>query len=250
MRQRLWQNRQEQQISEENIFSWKKEKHLSSLEGYVFFYLVMIFLNLIWSQIWSLPGWSDSRDHLSFQHASPWRPTLEYIGVCLYLCCLDSGTNMWMEESSLDASRILPDRETPTLVKLQNVKCQKIHVRDVDKTRIQGEKRFAKSRNRPWIWRGRLVLAKLLVASDVPKSHLEWPITFFLAAIQLFERLYILWTYRYITWWWEKVLAYTVLSSLQVAKVSPDGWKATELTSEVWPHNIWVQPGILERNMV
>ena len=111
-------------------------------------------------------------------------------------------------------------------------------------------KRFAKSRNQPWIWRGRLVLAKLLVASDVPKSHLEWPITFFLAAIQLFERLYILWTYRYITWWWEKVLAYTVLSSLQVAKVSPDGWKATELTSEVWPHNIWVQPGILERNMI
>ena len=48
----------------------------------------------------------------------------------------------------------------------------------------------------------------------------------------------------------KKVLAYTVLSSLQVAKVSPDGWKATELTSEVWPHNIWVQPGILERNMV
>ena len=89
--------------------------------GIWFFYLVMIFLNLIWSQIWSLPGWSDSRDHLSFQHASPWRPTLEFIGVCLYLCCLESGTNMWMEESSLDASRILPDRETPTLVKLQNV---------------------------------------------------------------------------------------------------------------------------------
>ena len=83
---------------------------------------------------------------------------------------------MWMEESSLDASRILPDRETPTLVKLQNVRCQKIHVKDFDK--IQGEKRFAKSRNWPWIWRGRLVLAKLLVASDVPKSHLEWPITF------------------------------------------------------------------------
>ena len=28
-------------------------------------------------------------------------------------------TNMWMDESSLDARRILPDRETPTLVKLQ-----------------------------------------------------------------------------------------------------------------------------------
>ena len=37
----------------------------------------------------------------------------------------------------------------------------------------------------------------------------------------------------------------TVLSSLQVAKVRPDGWNATELTSEEWPHNIWVQPGIL-----
>ena len=67
-----------------------KEKNIfPTLGGYK--YLVMIFLNLIWSQIWSLPGWSDSRDHLSFQHASPWRPTLEFIGVCLYLCCLESG---------------------------------------------------------------------------------------------------------------------------------------------------------------
>ena len=39
----------------------------------------------------------------------------------------------------------------------------------------------------------------------------------------------------------------TVLSSLQVAKVRPDGWNATELTSEEWPHNIWVQPGILNK---
>ena len=27
-------------------------------------------------------------------------------------------TNMWIEESSLEARRILPDKDTPTLVKL------------------------------------------------------------------------------------------------------------------------------------
>lgn len=39
----------------------------------------------------------------------------------------------------------------------------------------------------------------------------------------------------------------TVLSSLHVANMRPEGWKATEVTSEEWPHRVWVHPGFLGR---
>ena len=90
----------------------------------------------------------------------------------------------------------------------------------------------SKSMKSPWIWRGWLVLAKLLVSPDIPKSHLQ---------NENMSLLELVRNKPAISWF-----NVTVLSSLQVAKVRPDGWNATELTSELWPNNIWVQPGILE----